>query len=549
MALVPYVQAPVPLAGDVQGLAAAMERELRRISANLVDVTSGVNVPYPLTAAETAALVTPTDFGQPPGNVLRYGAVGDSVTDDSAAIQKAINVARNGGGAVVLPASPSGGAYLLTSVLDCTYGSNANTPTFGFIGQPSSPAGAYPAILAKHTGTAIFDCTGSYGILWQDFQVRCDATTFPKVGWLLARNSTNASQFHKFRGISVNGYFSDTVVYNYGSEQETYEACFFYNNATGTATNVITWTANNYKAYTSAFVTIKATSASTTIHQIFGGSFGNTGGNAGNNVFYLEGACDGVRAYGAWSVNSSGQATVYADMSGGANSCPNFCEFDGIAMETGGTAYGVLFSNHTNTPTGWALTNWKSSAATRFLSSGALATLNNFSIRHLSETATKGINIPGTLSDSVVETLTLLVINNSTRNKLVGDTSNWTITTRTNDFWEDTGGTNKTFAVGIVTGVNGWTAAGAITQRAKYCLHGNMASFQILVAGATSIACTDGATITTLPFATVDTGGAKVVDVTAHTIGGAKVNGTTITMPAIVATADTIVITGTYFVA
>lgn len=82
MDLVPYVQAPVPLTGDVPSLAAAMERELRRISANLVDVTSGVNVPYPRTAAEIAALVTPTDFSYPELNILRYGAVGNDSTDN-----------------------------------------------------------------------------------------------------------------------------------------------------------------------------------------------------------------------------------------------------------------------------------------------------------------------------------------------------------------------------------------------------------------------------------------------------------------------------------
>lgn len=53
------------------------------------------NTRYDQTAAEIAALVTPTNYyispGDPRGSVLRYGAVADGVTDDSAAIQRALN--------------------------------------------------------------------------------------------------------------------------------------------------------------------------------------------------------------------------------------------------------------------------------------------------------------------------------------------------------------------------------------------------------------------------------------------------------------------------
>jgi len=48
---------------------------------------------YPITSAETTAGVTPTDYTYPVGNVLRYGAVGDGSTDDSAAFQRAFDVA------------------------------------------------------------------------------------------------------------------------------------------------------------------------------------------------------------------------------------------------------------------------------------------------------------------------------------------------------------------------------------------------------------------------------------------------------------------------
>ena len=44
---------------------------------------------YPKTAAETSAGVTPTNYAYEPGDIRRYGAVGDGSTDDSAAVSAA----------------------------------------------------------------------------------------------------------------------------------------------------------------------------------------------------------------------------------------------------------------------------------------------------------------------------------------------------------------------------------------------------------------------------------------------------------------------------
>lgn len=67
---------------------------------------------YPRTAAEIAASITPTNYIWPPGDVRRYGAVGDGVTDNRLAIQSAINVMQQGGGFVYIPA----GSYLIRSI-------------------------------------------------------------------------------------------------------------------------------------------------------------------------------------------------------------------------------------------------------------------------------------------------------------------------------------------------------------------------------------------------------------------------------------------------
>ena len=54
---------------------------------------------YPRTAAEIAAGVTPTNYGYPPGDVRRYGAVLDGTTDDTTSLSNAI-LALNGKGDV-----------------------------------------------------------------------------------------------------------------------------------------------------------------------------------------------------------------------------------------------------------------------------------------------------------------------------------------------------------------------------------------------------------------------------------------------------------------
>lgn len=60
--------------------------------APVLDVTTGNFGYYARTAAEIAASVTPTNFSYPPGDVRRYGAVGNGVTDDTTALTNAHKV-------------------------------------------------------------------------------------------------------------------------------------------------------------------------------------------------------------------------------------------------------------------------------------------------------------------------------------------------------------------------------------------------------------------------------------------------------------------------
>jgi hypothetical protein len=68
---------------------------------------------HPRSTAEIAAGVTPVNLAHPPGNVLRYGAVGDGSTDDTVAVKIALRLAKNGGAPPIV--FPAGHAFKLTS--------------------------------------------------------------------------------------------------------------------------------------------------------------------------------------------------------------------------------------------------------------------------------------------------------------------------------------------------------------------------------------------------------------------------------------------------
>lgn len=74
---------------------------------------------YAQTAAEKAAGVTPSNTSYPPGNVLRYGAVGDGVTNSSTAFANAVSQAvQTGGAAVYVPGGQFVTAIVLPTVIN-----------------------------------------------------------------------------------------------------------------------------------------------------------------------------------------------------------------------------------------------------------------------------------------------------------------------------------------------------------------------------------------------------------------------------------------------
>jgi hypothetical protein len=512
---------------------------------------------YPQTAAEIAAGVTPTSLWYPEMNVLRYGATGGGSINDSAAFQAAINVAKVAGGEVFIP-KPSV-YYLLTSALDCTVSASA-TYTAGFTvrmeGNPhfsaNSPSGS---IYAQHT-SHVFDCTGNSAIDFYDLCVSTNASTTPQTCFLLARNTSGASQVFRFFNCRVFGYFSVSLFYNYGSEDEQLIGCYFENYAaTANGFNnaqypkVCTWTANNIAAVTSINAGIIATGAqSTRHHHVVGGNFANAGAQASSDVFYLD-QCFFLEVLHAWVACASGRAIVYVDPTNGTSSSISLIDLE---TEAGAApAEFVQFSNPASgqTPVNWLLESCSCDIATYVLNAGVNITCSGFRIRNCYSTG-GGINISGTLGYSFVEcdalALTIATVSNST---IIGSSAGWTITTRTaSKFLDTSAATSRTWtpSAGSFTGTGVGFADTEYTTDGTRCT----VSFDVSASGG-NLAYTAGTAITGLPFPATRTPGlVSVYDFTGTTyIGSGWVDGNGLHLAnSITSTAHVFFIEAQYFV-
>jgi len=520
---------------------------------------------YQVTAAETTAGVVPTNFNFPTLSVDRYGTnTVPGTTDMSAAFTKAVHVAQINGGTVTYGAT---GQYLLAAAVNCTFGTNGNQkgviiqgPDGGLDGGPNGPA--FFPIVAKHTQSAIFDCTGNDSIKFRDVSMTTDPVTFPRTGILVARNNTGAGSVFREDNVKYVGHFSVAPLYIYGGEDDVHVGCYYQNFATTANTKSVAITANNVSGLASAFaadnfgnaVTIAAGLLSTTEHNFFGCEYLNQGGQATSDCIYLEQA-DAFRSYGGYAFSgngaTSGRAAIFVDMSNAASSLGHI---DSLQMDnqTHQSQYVLAFSNNipAGPPTGWAFTNVRSACTTStIVSLSGAGVIDGLNVQNLTELASRGISIPGTLQNSTIQGSNVNVtVGTSTNNNFQIIAGNLAITT-TNGGSKMHTGAALTFAPGIVTGVNGWTLVGALTQRARYTYIGNMVSFQMLLAGGTTLASAAGATIPTLPVAAIDDMLGTVCDETSGAVTACKISGTTITIPAAIgATAHEILISGTYFV-
>lgn len=509
-----------------------------------------------LTRAESDAGITAVDARYPPGNVRRYGARGDGVSDDTSAFQAAINTARRASTGTVY--APKGAAatvcipppevhYLLTKSLDCTFTGRENQHGIKLRCE-CAPSPDSPAIIARHQGH-VFDLTGCDSAVFEDLNIGTDEHLNPQTCFLLARNRSGGSAgFHRFRNVRVHGKFSVAVLYNYGSESNIYSECIWFNESTAAATKVAVFSSHNLLHLKSDFTAMASGPQSSVDHQILGGSFCNTSTDAAADVLYLD-AVDSLKIFGPWmaaGLRAPGRALLYVDSSNGASS---LVEVYGLQGEGGATQqYGFYFADQAaSTPSGWTLDGCLVPNARYALYSGANTTLDNFHISNLRERSAHGLCAMGVMENSTVSSGTLpLLIGTSRRNTLIGDAARWNIVRRDNDYWIDSGSARKTWT----PDPRGLKVSGDLRIEGARCVfHGPLVTLSATLKAST-IQCAAGAVLKGLPAAAlIPSAQVSVCDgATGAALGGGMVRGSTIVLPAL-PPRPSIVVTASYFVA
>jgi len=150
-----------------------------------------------------------------PVNILDFGAVGDGVTDDTVAIQDAIDAVGATEGMLIIPE----GTYKTTSQLNLPSGVSLS-------GQGRRNASI---IKAYHTGPAILNLKGAGFCRIQDIALATDTTTYPKTGIALGRSTSASAGHHHIENVKIQGYFSEAVFYSIASEVNTIQGLYMWN--------------------------------------------------------------------------------------------------------------------------------------------------------------------------------------------------------------------------------------------------------------------------------------------------------------------------------
>lgn len=202
----------------------------------------GPQVTYPITPAEAAAAVMPANFGYPELDMRRYGVDLTGVTAADTAIANAMKVACPIFGTAVtarylyFPA----GQYLLTTPINATNTRTAATLQTDSLRIYGDSAGGTIWIGKTGTGKAMIETTGAQWLAIENITLQ-DPGTFGRstVGIFQGvSNLLNQTQNQKFRNVNilmqdnagVNGGAGSVGIWNFGSEECTYDAVYIQAN-------------------------------------------------------------------------------------------------------------------------------------------------------------------------------------------------------------------------------------------------------------------------------------------------------------------------------
>lgn len=188
-----------------------------------------------------------------------FGAIGDGVTDDSGAIQAAVDFVRNlsyrtedaksdttfnVSASMRLVFSPGG--YVITTPIDMT--GIRRSHSWWYV----EARGA--VFFLRTTGKTGFDLMNSRKCSWTGGTIIGEQSYLPQSGIQLARNFSGAvADTHHFQDLEVKGYFSWACIYNYASEDVYFEDVALKNDYNSSDAYCLIQDGTNYWGVTSDF--------------------------------------------------------------------------------------------------------------------------------------------------------------------------------------------------------------------------------------------------------------------------------------------------------
>jgi hypothetical protein len=252
-----------------------------------------------------------------------FGALGNGIADDTAAIQSAITAATARHGAVYLPA----GTYSVSRI---------NLTGLGqlvFFGDGWNKTTLSPRAGTASYGTSnghVIDLTGSLNCTLRDFQIAAfNSVPTPTTGIFQANIASGVSNANILSNIYVSGPYSVAAYYNFSVPSSQIYSCKFYNYSTGAGQRYVGIFTNNNATFnlTSAYQTVNAAGQAPSDISIFGTEwhfFPGAGANA--QVVWVDNG-GSIRFYGG-NITGGGQAYVLI-----TNTCSNLL-FSGVTFET-----------------------------------------------------------------------------------------------------------------------------------------------------------------------------------------------------------------------